>query len=279
VGINEFMDSAHLRPIQGEDDARLVAAQLRRAGYEVSALLGAQANKSAIEAALLRLEQRLGPADSLFLYISSHGNPPLPSSKGAGQHRMSIAAYDSGDVTGTPSRDATDYLLRLHASSVHDALVQRLARRPSRVTRVLVDTCYSGEMLRDMDADSRAQMLRSNGGRVDVESVSLPAWSADAPAGGYAFITATSEGQESLGPPLRPGEFASPLDPQRALRGSFFTQAFFDYLAHYQGEVQPAFEAARRFTADKALAVSAGTRQQLPRLFSTLAAADNNLYR
>jgi len=279
VGINEFMDSAHLRPIQGEDDARLVATQLGRAGYEVSALLGAQANKAAIEAALLRMGERLGPADSLFLYISSHGNPPLPSPKGPGQHRMSIAAYDSGDVGGTPSRDATEYLLRLQASSVHDRLVQQLARQPSRVTRVLVDTCYSGDMLTDMDADSRGQMLRANGGRVDVESVSLAAWSADAPAGGYAFITATSEGQESLGPPVRPGQFSSPLDPQRALRGSFFTQAFFDYLAHFQGQVQPAFEAAQRFTAAQALAVSAGRRQQQPRLFSTLAADANNLYR
>ncbi|MEJ6001652.1 caspase family protein [Paucibacter soli] len=279
VGINEFMDSAHLRPIQGEDDARLVATQLGRAGYEVSALLGAQANKAAIEAALLRMGERLGPADSLFLYISSHGNPPLPSPKGQGQHRMSIAAYDSGDVGGRPSRDATEYLLKLQASSVHDRLVQRLARQASRVTRVLVDTCYSGDMLTDMDADSRAQMLRANGGRVDVEGVSLAAWSADAPPSGYAFITATSEGQESLGPPVRPGLFASPLDPQRALRGSFFTQAFFDYLAHYQGLIQPAFEAAQRFTAAQALAVSAGSRQQLPRLFSTLAADDNNLYR
>jgi len=134
-------------------------------------------------------------------------------------------------------------------------------------------------MLTDMDADSRGQMLRANGGRVDVESVSLAAWSADAPAGGYAFITATSEGQESLGPPVRPGQFSSPLDPQRALRGSFFTQAFFDYLAHFQGQVQPAFEAAQRFTAAQALAVSAGRRQQQPRLFSTLAADANNLYR
>lgn len=279
VGINEFMDRAHLRPIQGEDDARLVATQLRRAGYEVSALLGAQAGKAAIEAALMRMGQQLTPADSLFVYISSHGNPPLPSPMGPGRHRMSIAAYDSGDVGGAPARDATDYLLKLQASSVHDGLVQALARQPSRATRVLIDTCYSGDMLSDMAADSRAQMLRANGGRVDLESVSLAAWTADAPAGGYAFITATSEGQESLGPPLRPGEFTSPLDPQRTLRGSFFTQAFFDYLAHYQGQIQPAFEAAQRFTIEKVRAVSAGQRQQQPRLFSTLPPAENNLYR
>jgi hypothetical protein len=227
----------------------------------------------------MRMGQQLTPADSLFLYISSHGNPPLPSPRGPGRHRMSIAAYDSGDVGGAPARDATDYLLKLQGSSVHDGLVQALARQPSRATRVLIDTCYSGDMLSDMAADSRAQMLRANGGRVDVESVSLAAWTADAPGGGYAFITATSEGQESLGPPLRPGEFASPLDPQRTLRGSFFTQAFFDYLAHYQGQIQPAFEAAQRFTVEKVRAVSAGQRQQEPRLFSTLPTAEDNLYR
>lgn len=279
VGINDFMDSRHLHSIQGEDDARLVRDQLLSAGYQVNALLGRQATRAAIESALQQLQAELGARDSLFVYISSHGNPPVPSPRGRDERRMSIAAYDSGDANGRSSRDATDFLLRLQASSVKDSQVQALALQPSRITRVFIDTCYSGEMLKDLPEDSRDYILARNGGEVERATISLSAWGGTAQRPNYQLITATSEGQASLGPPVAAGVFASPVNPQRLLRGSYFTQAFFDYLALHQGRMQAAFEAAREFTERKVQAVSGGRLQQVPRQFSTVAEAENNLYR
>ena len=299
VGINEFRDSRHLRPIQGEDDARLVREQLLRAGYQVVALLGRDATKLAIEAGLRQLKDAMNPQDSLFIYISSHGNPPVPAPGGRDQRRMSIVAYDSGDRAGAASRDGTDYLLKLQASSVKDSLVQQVAMKPSWVTRVFIDTCYSGDILKDIAEDSRAYLLRANGGQVERAGVSLAAWSGEGFTGaggtaagtaarasakprqrmGYSIITATSEGQESLGPPVELGVFASPLDPKRMLRGSFFTQAYFDFLDRHEGQMQPAFEDSRRFTEQQVDRVSGGMRRQVPRQFSTLPAALDNLFR
>ena len=308
MGINTYLDGTHLRPIQGEDDARLVRDQLQRGGYRVTALLGAQATKAGFEAAITQMQNELGPNDTLFIYVSSHGTPPVPSPRGGDDRRMSIIAYDSGDIGGRKSRDVTDYLLNLQATSVRDTLLQELAQKPTLVTRVFIDTCYSGEILRDVPDESRAYILKTNGGQVERAGVAMSSWSGPqyaskgisyVPEGGnastnkgaptarvpidrrsgYTIITATSEGQQSLGPPPGVGVFASPLEPTRTLRGSFFTQSFFEYLGVHDGQVAEAFDDARRFTQQKALAVSGGQAQQVPRQYSTMPPTDNNLFR
>jgi hypothetical protein len=303
VGINQFSDRAHLKDIQGEDDASVVRDTLQRAGYSVTALLGKQATKARIEQALQQFERSIGPDDTVFIYVSSHGTQPVPDAAGKDQRRMSIAAYDSGDSGGRKSRDQTDFLLHLQDSSVRDTLLQDVARKPSRTTRVFIDTCYSGEMLRGIPDSGQGYAVKANGGQSEREGLSLAAWSgpqytskgifvsqAAAPAGqparapaereraGYTLITATSEGQESLGPPADVGLFDSPATPGKQLRGSFFTQAFFDYLDQHQGQIQPAFDQARSFTEQKARTVTGGRQQQVPRQLSTVPPALNNLY-
>jgi hypothetical protein len=270
VGINTFADSVHLRPIQGEDDARAMAATLRNAGYQVDALLGPAATRTAIERSLAGLHASLGLDDRLFIYVSSHGALPVPSPEGRDARRMSIVAYDSGDTGGWRSLDAADYQLRLQQTSVRDRDVQRLAQFPCRLTRVFIDTCYSGDML--LPASPRPPWRQA---LPEAESISWPAWtgprfSAGGGRLGYSLLTATSPGQLALGPPPSTGVFPSPLAPDVMLRGSYFTQAFLAYLAHHGGALPPAFDDASRFTADMARRVSQGRREQQPRRHSTL---------
>jgi hypothetical protein len=309
VGINSFMNSSNLPPILGEDDARVVGQELGRLGYRVTSLLGPQATKAAIEAAIAQLERELAPNDSLFIYVSSHGNPPVPSPAGGDERKMSIAAYDSGDTGGRRSKDITDYLLNLQKTSVKDTLIQRLAQKPTRVTRVVIDTCYSGEILRGVPDDSRQFILAQNGGKDEREGVSVAAWTGSAftskgirydagvgqPTGvvaataggtqasvpvkrsGYTLITATSEGQKSWGPSSTQPVFKANIGAETELRGSFFTQTFVRWLQVLNGDVQPAFEHAARFTSDTVSRELRGTEAQIPRIFSTLPASEDNL--
>jgi len=191
-------------------------------------------------------------------------------------------------------------------------MVQRLAKKPTRVTRILIDTCYSGEILSGIpDSESNRYILATNGGKPERASIALASWtgpeftsksirfkdqaapnpSAQSSATSrqrdsgwdkldskrpYAIITATSEGEESLGPRVEEGTFASPLSANKTLRGSFFTQAFFEYLDAADGHMEPAFENARAFTQQKAIEVTKGKGHQVPRQLSTLPADQNN---
>jgi hypothetical protein len=272
VGINRFMDEAHLRPLQGEDDARMVAARLQAAGYAVTALLGPQASRAAIEGAIARMRGELGADDVLFIYVSSHGALPLPAPEGGEARRMSIVAYDSGDVLGEHSADATAYLLKLERTSVRDSLVQALANQPTRQTRVLVDTCYSGDMLAPLSGAGQDFVRSANGGQVERDSISMQAWTqlAERTRSRYTLLTATSPGELALGPAPDRGVFASPVNPARQLRGSFFTQTLFEYLDRHGGLVHPAFAEAQRYTARIAQQVTGGQQTQTPRMLSTM---------
>ncbi|RFP11305.1 MULTISPECIES: caspase family protein [unclassified Duganella] len=308
IGINTFRDSRHWLPIQGEDDAAVVQRAAAQAGYTVTSLLGRQATKASIEAALRNIEADLRPTDSLFIYVSSHGEQPLPSANGNDERKMSIIAWDSGDAA---INNRTDYELNLYRTAVPDTLLQKLAKKPTRNTRILIDTCYSGEMLKGLPDESGGYIAQANGGAAERAGISMAAWtgkaytskairfSDDAPARtqaakrtqpqasaaasdaidgerAYTIITATSEGEQSLGPPIQVGEFLLP-DQRRTLRGSYFTQAFFAYLDVYAGQVEPAFAAARDFTNRKAQEVTGGARTQVPRQFSTRSAERNRL--
>lgn len=304
IGISKFKDGKNLTEIMGEEDAIVVQRAAANAGYDVTALLGRAATKSAIESALHRIDDELGPDDSLFVYVSSHGMQPLPSPAGGDERKMSIAAWDSGDAN---IHNRIDYALNLHKTSVSDRLVQQLAMRPTRNTRVLIDTCYSGEMLKGLPDESGGYIARTNNGVPEHAGIAMASWTGEAytakgirfsddaaprvaASGGaasapaieidseraYTIITATSEGELSLGPPMHDPEFSMPGRAGK-LHGSFFTQALFAYLEVYDGHVEPAFAAARDFTARKAIEVSRGERTQVPRQFATRSAERNQL--
>jgi hypothetical protein len=307
VGINHFADPYHLPDIQGADDAVVVQGYLRQAGYNVTALLNEHATQANIEAAIAKLDHDVGPNDDVFIYISSHGNAPVPTPAGNDQRKMSIMAYDSGDQSTIGSNDRTEILLHYQRHAVPDTLVQNLARKPSHTMRVVIDTCYSGDMLDDIANDSTTYILQTNGGRSERAGISLASWTGpeytskgihfaddranstqpadathagtaiDRNRNGYNIITATSADEESLGP--KSGSFPSPLSPGRTLKGSYFTQSLFDYLGYYKGQLGPAFHDAQAFTSKEALDVSHGAAHQTPRQFSTIPDQQNDLYR
>jgi Caspase domain len=302
IGINSFRDQ-RLTDILGEDDARRVKSEAEKANYLTTTLLGAQATKANIEAALTRMKQEVRPNDTLLIYISSHGTLPTPSPRAPDARKMSIAAYDTGDAS---VRGATEFKLKVHATSVADTKVQELAQMPTRQTRVIIDTCYSGEILKGIPDEAAQYVLKTNGGVPERASISMAAWSGEtySPKGivfaedkptksakpgkdtavstaqqadlsRYTIITATSDGQLSWGPSAG-GDFESPVDPTKRLKGSFFTQAFFDYLGKNGGHIAPAFAAAQQFTYDKVVKIPPpnGPVQQRPRLNPPLQSGD-----
>ena len=309
IGISTFRDAVHWNRIPGEEDALVVQQAAQKAGYHVTALLGRAATKANIEAALRRIDADLTPDDKLFVYVSSHGMQPLPSANGGDQRKMSIIAWDSGEAS---IRNKTDYLLNLQKTAVPDVLVQNLAKKPTRNTRILIDTCYSGEMLSGLPDESAGYIARSNNGAPERAGISMASWTGkaytskairfteDAPASAparaaarsgaqpaasadvidgeraYTIITATSEGEQSLAPPDHIGQFVLP-GQTRPLRGSYFTQSFFAYLDIHGGQVEPAFAAARDFTSRKAAEVSEGVKRQVPRQFATRSAQRSQL--
>lgn len=298
IGINNFKDALHWQPIPGEDDALVVKRASEKAGYQVTALIGKQATKAAIIQALEKMDRDVGPDDSLFIYVSSHGLYPLPTHEGGDSRKMSIIAYDTGDQR---IQGKTEYLLNVNQTSVPDTLVQHLASKPTRNTRILIDTCYSGEMLQGIQDDNAEFIQKMNGGQPESAGISMASWSGskftskgirfkegggaakqEGPARDwsdrshpYTIFTATGENQESLAPPRAVGTFASPVSRQTTLRGSYFTQAFFAYLEVHNGQMEPAFEDAKLFTAKTARELG---RQQVPRIFSTVPVNENNLY-
>ena len=305
IGVNHFIDSKNLNEIQGEDDARFMGIILTSYGFDVMSVLGERATKTNIEATIRDMEGKVGSNDSLFIYVSSHGNPPIPTPANGDERKMSIAAYDSGDISPTnKSKDRTSFMLNLQKTSVSDSLIQKLAQKPTSVTRVIIDTCYSGEILKDLPSEGAAYQAQQNEGKFEKASVSLASWSGEAytskgiafvaDAGSnrivnsgekakfverknYAFITATSANEIALGPLVSEGTFKNPINPSDLLRGSFFTQSFLAYLKKYSGDVPKAFEEARIFTSQQAEKLSQGKVTQNPRRFSSIPVALDNL--
>lgn len=299
IGINRFQAYPQITDIQGEDDARLMGIVLANYGYDVMSLLGTRATKAKIESEISNLEDMLGPNDTLFIYVSSHGTPPVPTPGGGDERKMSIVAYDSGPLTS--NMDRTSGALTIQRTSVSDKLVQRLAQKTSAMTRVIIDTCYSGEILRDMPTIGSAYQGRMNGGGFEKASVAEASWtgasytskaiafvddsnrsvgqatktSESVTRRNYSFITATSPGELSWGPPSTVGTFPDPINQSEMLRGSFFTQSFIAYLKQFSGDVPRAFEEARTFTSKM---VQQGPKQsQNPRRFTTIPADIDNL--
>lgn len=295
IGINKFSDSS-IKSIFGEDDGRIVSARARREGYQVTELLGSQATKFNIEQAVDRMKADIAPNDSLFIYISSHGTQPLPMHSGGDDRKMSIVAYDTNTKATRQGRENKN--LSIYDTSVSDALIQDLARTPTRNTRVLIDTCYSGDMLRGVPDDSSRYIEASNNGRIERASIALGPWQPNYVSKGIRFspavagarpstaskpidltaftlITATSNDEESWGPGN--GKFNSPVSPSRELKGSYFTQAFFEYLDLHRGQMEPAFKAARNFTQDRAKEIAATQNRpitQVPRMEPPLPPSD-----
>ena len=308
VGISHFLDK-QIGSILGEEDGRAFAELLRAHGYTVTSLLGPQATKANIEAAVGQLGSEMRDNDTLVIYVSSHGNmPSLRQGRPADERSMSIVAYDSSSGN---SSSTDDRVLRIQETSVSDELLKALVALPSKGTLVLIDTCYSGEILGGLSNEESARYVRqTNGGQVERESVSLKSWqnveyaskgiqlvqdtatppaqrkqgavlktlmSGQAERGGRTFITATSSGEQAWGPPPG-GTFTSPTRTGRNGKGSFFTVSFIEYIGATQGNVEDSFKAASDFTRNKVaneVRKSNPTARQNPVWFTNIPRAEN----
>lgn len=267
IGINKFQEDPKITPIAGEDDAKRVLLEAERAGYKTTSLLGDKATKSNIENAIRQLRKELKPADSLFIYVSSHGEQPHPSPLGNDARKMSILTYDTKVGDGT----STDKKIRVHETSLSDTIVQELAQMPTKQTYVVIDTCYSGEILKGV-AESE-YISKTNNGDTERASITLSNWSnasytakgifavgEEKPKNGaskpvftttwdkeYGIITATSDGEQSWTPPGN--KYTSHITGRENI-GSYFTQYFLDFLKKHNGDVALAFNDAKNFTRD-----------------------------
>ena len=73
-------------------------------GYDVMSLLGARATKAKIESEIANLNQVLGPNDTLFIYVSSHGTPPVPTPAPACRRKRSAPSICSASPTRRSTR-------------------------------------------------------------------------------------------------------------------------------------------------------------------------------
>ena len=268
IGINNFKDK-RISSISGEDDARRVREEASKNGYLITALLGEQATKKNIKNALSNLIGEIRPNDTLMIYISSHGLGAI--SNGGDSRKMSIVAYDSDTSGNNP--------VKFYQTSVPDTDVVALTHRPTAngaKTYAIIDTCYSGDMLSGFpESESSRFIIRTNNGyperfsptpnrfvsryeskgivfnsddSTNTEYVNTVNKSKVYDANNTVFITATSGGQKSWG--AKTGSaFKAPNGTTR--KGSFFTQAFFDYLTTSNGNVVNAFNHARDWTINK----------------------------
>ena len=266
IGINRFRDR-HISSIGGEDDARRVKEEASKNGYLVTALFGEQATKRNIKNALDNLISEVRPNDTVMIYISSHGYGAI--SNGGDSRKMSIVAYDSDASGNNP--------VKFYQTTVPDTDIVALTHRPTAnaaKTYAIIDTCYSGDMLSGFpESESSRFIIRTNNGYAErispapnrfvakYESKGIVFNADEAPNSSYAnskpevyeanntvFITATSGGQKSWGPKTGVN-FVTPNGATR--KGSFFTQAFFDYLTTSKGNVVNAFNQAKDWTVNK----------------------------
>jgi hypothetical protein len=114
---------------------------------------------------------------------------------------------------------------------VPDTRVQELAQLPTRQTRVIIDTCYSGEILKDIPDESQRYILKTNGGVPERAGISMAAWSGEAYAAKGIFATddgaapaATGADKarrpRTTGPRAAPARAATPSSPPPATASS-----------------------------------------------------------
>lgn len=302
IGVNRYLHPTILKDINGADDAKRVANWAEKSGFTVIDLIGPYATRRNIIKAVRELSRKIRPQDTLFLYVSTHGMPPTPSPEGRDARRMSMMAYDSG-VPGIEKMGRTALMLALQKTSVPDYLFQQLVRKEIKVKRVLIDTCYSGNMFGIARNQATDQYIRlANNGKPEFFGISFFSWFGGDinPKGiasmdtirqtdirtekndwrkntnrNFVVITATSSGEESYGPTENEKGLAEfTLDDGTPLIGSYFTQSFLEYLERFGNRIGSAFWKASEFTQQKVYQLSHEKNTQTPRMYPYLDADD-----
>ena len=175
-----------------EDDARAVhKALIDGYGYapaDATLLLGAEATKEAVEAALARITGRAGAWDSFLFYFSGHGETGKDPFDQDYAVLVPFDARSAGAGKGVDRGSAVDF---------DDIVLHHLARGVARHSLVVLDCCYSGRVFGDgghtrglrVDRDFDAEAFRARG--VQALSAGLATQRVPDGDGGHSPFTAS----------------------------------------------------------------------------------------
>ena len=287
IGVGQFSDPRVPALPGAEKDASTLDALLRmQGGYrstDVVVLRNAQATRAAIRVQLVRLAQEPGPADTVFVFIASHGVQPIPDPRFPDVRKYPVLAYDSR--TSSP--------VAMYDTALHDThLIDLVKNSRAREVVVVVDTCFSGNVFArvpDLQLGGAAseRFIRGvNGGDLDRDAVSAAAlarrWVAN-PAGAAApgeggvrmsLMSASGPGEES-----QESGGVLPAPSGRRFEGGVFTQSFSEGLRIYRGDVSEAFAYSQAFVSLFVREKSRGRAGQTPQILVRPDGASINLFR
>ena len=286
VGIGRFRDPK-VPPLPGaeKDASTLAALLLAQGGYrpsEVAVLRDAQATNTAVRAQLRRLAQEPGPADTVFVFIASHGLQPIPDPRVPNVRKYPVLVYDSN--TSSP--------VAMHDTALHDThLIELVRHSRARQIVVVVDTCYSGNVFAGLPelqlggTASERFIRRVNGGELDRDAIGETAlarrWAprsdpAAAPQGGAArvsLMSASGPGEEST-----ESDGVLPAPSGRRFDGGVFTQSFAEGLRMFEGDVSQAFGYSQVFVSLFVREKTRGRAGQTPQILKRPEGASINLF-
>lgn len=183
VGVNRYPGLKEANLAGCVNDAQAVAQNLKRYGFEVTVLTDAQATKSGIMNAVNALKSKSRAQDRVVFYFAGHGSR---SSAGGS------VLLPSDAKEGAEGND-------LSAQALNEAI----RTVPARSRTVLLDSCFSGGMMRSFNSLQRTRpRLRTRfhprelgGGTKDLVKVNA----SDTPTGGsgVCYFAASSANEQA----------------------------------------------------------------------------------
>jgi len=150
IGIDAYR---HVRPLKGAAaDAKDIEDSLRRMGVrDVTALIDAQVNRSAILISINGMLERTGPRDVIILSLAGHGAQEPERVKGTHSDGVENVFLLPG-FEDTPEGSQERIL-----GAEFNHFIKQFESRGAHVLFV-ADTCYGGGMTRDIDPRSQQAM-------------------------------------------------------------------------------------------------------------------------
>lgn len=165
VGVDAY---ERLNPLAGAaNDARDLAGALNRLGAEVELLLDRDATRTAVERAFERQARRAGPGDLFVFTYAGHGL----------QEPEAFPGEEEDGFDETIVFAAFDHKAERAGERLRDNEIGRLLGlvHPKARALVVIDSCHSGTMTRDVDIRGRKLATRFGGiGRISDDPLPKP---------------------------------------------------------------------------------------------------------
>ena len=152
IGIDAYQNVRQLKGAVA--DARDIDAALRRMGtHDITTLINADANRTAVLMAVDRLIARSGPNDLVVLSIAGHGTQEPERVKGSQPDGMDDVFLLAGfDLSGPGTQQRI-------LGEEFNHFIKQIELRGARVVFV-ADTCHGGGMARDIDPRGEEMSFR-----------------------------------------------------------------------------------------------------------------------